>query len=1202
MQKVLIVGLGGSGGKTLAYLMDELKVRLGESWNGELPKCWKFIQIDVPVVAGGLAGATASPVQAQGGTYVGLADGGVGYPHYDQSVMGVLQAQNPSALDLVARWRPDPTKASAIAVAGGAGAYRAVGRMITVAKASNIFTALKSSLAELQSNEASNDLGKLETELNAPVDSAKRKPPIVLMVSSLAGGSGASMVLDVADMLRGLTVSGDGGAFDGEHAAAFLYTSDVFASLGIKSGGPGSLATISELISAMSRQGEPWNKKEWEALGIGGAAVPSATGRGPHMIFPVGSKVNGVPFGVTPDDIFRGFARTLAPLFINPLIQFEFDEYVQVNGYHAMQAAGDRTGLATDPIPAAAAGMGVVPSGFSGWGSSVLTMGRDRYTEYSAQRIARKAVEVLVNGYQNDAFLQKTINLQQAVQQGAAAMYPTFLKVAGLENLSIMTAADFSKFVGDERGKTAFAQSQADTIRSVFTGKDPAATESALASALTKSTPSRDAAILAEALKLISTWTNSVQSKIEDAFLSVAAQRGLLVANECLSTLMADLNRLQVDLEVDSALPSTMDSTLKQALAAAKTLGRVQITSVHPYAARFTQVYGEQIKLKLDREIKLTLAEILPDFRKNFVSILVDSANEIWKELDFELSKDSDAAITAAFREASVSQWPADGNTVPRHFTPAVNEVLIDGVNQFPNFFDTHVAQAVLPVVSDQVAEAARQILTRTQRQLDENGEFANVTGWTWKRTPLGSHPNVNRSRNWQARQLSTVDGHPQSAAAFELKLTWRDVLDHARTWVRLPACSFRQHENEGISEWLNPASGISTQEANERLTKVQQKFFEAITTASPLVDIDNASVMQIHGAQAQGNLYQFSPLPFDSTHSVIATIQNSWAAAPTAAQNNAKLKAAAQGVRGVSEVFIYGTTATPYLPIAFRSLTEPIRNEWSSAVANGSESQFWQWRRARSLRHFVPMSQRHVAAFIQGWVVGRITGQIQLIDSNDGTGGRYVQVTDKTGAKSDFPRKILGAHSLGVKMEANGADESSWNVPAALLESLGLAMASCQGLDMSPIRPYLAVIELGATLKSPAPDGSNQPLGGPANVLSPLDKWFTKGAFTGFESQIASAQGETSQDRRAKAIDWLEKVCTYMGNLVDTPITTANLVTINREYEIAPEVILACQAVIRELNRSDLGTAIDDSGRISTLDQNVTEATSVSGGTAVEG
>ena len=96
MQKVLIVGLGGSGGKTLAYLMDELKVRLGESWNGELPKCWKFIQIDVPVVAGGLAGATASPVQAQGGTYVGLADGGVGYPNYDQSVMGVLQAQNPS--------------------------------------------------------------------------------------------------------------------------------------------------------------------------------------------------------------------------------------------------------------------------------------------------------------------------------------------------------------------------------------------------------------------------------------------------------------------------------------------------------------------------------------------------------------------------------------------------------------------------------------------------------------------------------------------------------------------------------------------------------------------------------------------------------------------------------------------------------------------------------------------------------------------------------------------------------------------------------------------------------------------------------------------------------------------------------------------------------------------------------------------------
>jgi hypothetical protein len=1201
MQKVLIVGLGGSGGKTLAYIMDELKVRLGESWNGELPKCWKFVQIDVPV-SGGLAGSTASPVPAQGGTYVGLADSGSPYPEYDQSVMGVLQAQNPSSLDLVARWRPDPIKASAIAISGGAGAYRAVGRMVTVAKASNIFTALKSALTDLQSNEASNDLAKLESELKAPVFSAEQEPPIVLMVSSLAGGSGASMVLDVADMLRGLSVSG-GGAFDGEHAAAFLYTSDVFASLGIKSGGPGSLATISELISAMSRQGEPWNKKEWEALGIGGAAVPAATGRGPHMIFPVGSKVNGVPFGVTPDDIFRGFARTLAPIFINPKIQFDFYQYVQVNGYQAMQAAGDKTGLATDPMPAS--GSGLIPSGFSGWGSSVLTMGRDRYTEYSAQRIARKAVEVLVNGYQNDAFVKKTINLQQAVQQGAAAIYPTFLKVAGLENLSTMTASDFGKILGDEKSQVAFGQSQAEAFKTVFTGKDGPSTAASLASEISKKSATRDAAISSEALKTVLTWTTAVQTKIEDAFLYVSAQLGLLIANECLTTMMADMNRLQVDLEVDSAVASSMDTTLKQAFDAAKALGKTQITSVHPYVARFNSRYGEEVRLKLDRDIKFTLAEILPDFRKNFVSILIDSANHIWNELNFELGKDGDSTITAAYREAYVSQWPADGNTVPRHFTPAVNEVLIDGVSQFPNFFDTHVAQAVLPVVSDQVAEAARQILTRVQKQLDENGDFSKVAGWTWKRTPLGSHPNISRSRNWQGRQLSTVDGQPQAAAAFDLKLTWKDILEHARTWVSLPSCSFRQHQNEGISEWLNPADGISAQVSAERLSKVQQKLFEAITTASPLVDIDNAAVQKIHGSNFQGNLFEFSVLPFDSKHPVIQQTQKAWSSQPTAAQNSAALTTAAQGARGISEVFIYGTTASPYLPMAFRSLTEPIRNEWSSAVANGSEDQFWQWRRARALRHFVPMSQRHIAAFLQGWTVGRITGQIQLVDSNDGSNGRYVQVTDKNGATLDFPRKLLGfhqKHQLGVEKKAHGQNESNWNVPAALLESLGLAMASCQGLDTSPIDPYLAVIELGATLKSPPPEGSKDPVGGPANVLSPLDKWFSSGAFSGFESQVLSAQGATGEERRANAIGWLENVCTYMGNLVSTQITSANLETINREYEIAPEVILACQAVIRELNRSELGTAIDDSGRITTLEQNRPEATSVSGGTAVEG
>lgn len=56
MKKILVIGCGGSGAKTLAYMMDQLKTMLaeklpehygsGKSW--ELPKAWQFVLIDSP--------------------------------------------------------------------------------------------------------------------------------------------------------------------------------------------------------------------------------------------------------------------------------------------------------------------------------------------------------------------------------------------------------------------------------------------------------------------------------------------------------------------------------------------------------------------------------------------------------------------------------------------------------------------------------------------------------------------------------------------------------------------------------------------------------------------------------------------------------------------------------------------------------------------------------------------------------------------------------------------------------------------------------------------------------------------------------------------------------------------------------------------------------------------------------------------------
>ena len=47
MKKFLVVGVGGSGGATLRYLMDQLGADLRKRGIHELPDAWQFVQIDV---------------------------------------------------------------------------------------------------------------------------------------------------------------------------------------------------------------------------------------------------------------------------------------------------------------------------------------------------------------------------------------------------------------------------------------------------------------------------------------------------------------------------------------------------------------------------------------------------------------------------------------------------------------------------------------------------------------------------------------------------------------------------------------------------------------------------------------------------------------------------------------------------------------------------------------------------------------------------------------------------------------------------------------------------------------------------------------------------------------------------------------------------------------------------------------------------
>ncbi|MFZ4064823.1 MAG: tubulin-like doman-containing protein [Rhodoluna sp.] len=1180
MRRVLIVGLGGSGGKTVSFLMDELLVRLRNAgWDKDkLPSGWQFVHVDVPGAADGLGSNLAAPVADQGGTYIGLASGAAGYSTFASAIESNLENQMPSDLSYLARWRPGKD-ADVIAISGGAGAYRAVGRIVTVAAANKIHSSLArvietlSSVEAIQENAAAGQLLKFKN-----AQAISKEPPLIMIVSSLSGGSGASMAFDVSDILRSFHAEAN---FDGQHTGAFLYTADVFKSLGIFGAAPGSIATISELINSLHRTESPWTEKEWNRLGVK-AAVPNASGRGPAMIFPVGASVNGVRFGREPEDVYRGFSRMIAPIFADPNMQENYFSYVMVNGRSEALANPDNTGLLNDPVTG--------KTGFAhfvGWGSATLSMGRDRYIEYSAQRIARKAVETLVQGHIDEAVLAGQKTPLQAVSDYAEQLAPIFWQLFNPSD-DATTATDAKSYVDAAFPKRIRSQLAQSAIQKEMASQFNGASASTIAMNLEAVFPRKVNGILSSAdssaQNSIEAWATRIQSSLEEAILRIASMRGLDVADRILSQAKSDLLRIQDELSKLAASAPSVPSFVTSIVTSIRNLGNSPLAMGGP-ADNLIADAANKLDVLFKYRVAEILSRVLEDFVKNSVTPLSDSLQKLHKDLDFELHRKVTGNAGAAYREAPLPLWPTSSG-VPSHFTPAINEVLLDDIKSFPTTFEAHIAQALMPITSNQIGEAAMQVITQRQSVRDEKGDFLEIHNWPIALTRVGSHPHIDRQASWYPSALGALSGRAGGSARYEIKLDYRSLLSYARRWVSLPNTSFRLYSDQGIGAWLAGSKDLTQQEIQNNLNKIQGALAQTIQYASPLVEVEQGLVSVIHQPKAGGIKYNFSSLPFAADDPALSSVVSGLQGSIQAGASLGKLKEACDPNRDVKEIFISSTTGAPYVPLVFKSLTEPIRDSWAEVRNAGSTKAYWQWRRARPLREFIPTSAKWTEAFLQGWIMSRITGHIQLEARTDGASGFIAKVYDEGQQNwALFPSELLGVNGLGVRKDAGGEDESNWNVPPALLESLPLAMAHCQGMNLEPLRAYQLVTRIGATIKAlGASIGERQmvdptvvwasPTGASRDVNNVLDIWVTRGTGAhNLKTQIASLADADSNDQRIeKALAWVAAVESRMQTLLKNPISRSNFDDVNREYELAPELLRALDSVKRELGRGDIG------------------------------
>ena len=1176
MKKVLVVGLGGSGGKTIGFLMDEALAQIKDmGWDSnKLPDCWSFVHIDVPSnAAAAVAGDNlAADVNAQGGTYIGITNPGSSYPNSDSAAFSKFKsssrlANSSEGIRDFLKWRPDPNGlAAGVAILGGAGAFRGIGRVLTISAGDAIARDLESAISKLI-NVPSNDGDKLANVMGEGVVFEADAQPIILLVSSMAGGTGSSMILDVADIINGLTASFNSARFDGRETAAFLYTADVFKKWPTTylRAGAQTLAAVSELVHASTRIAEPWNEKEWRQL-VSGGIVPNESNRsrGPKVIFPVGASVDGKAFGENPIDIYRGFSRVLTPILVSSGIQDEFQTYVLTNWPNEVAVTPDLNGIFT-PVASRGAAKNQLPALFGGFGSSTLSTGRDRYKEYAAQRIARRAAEILYEGFER-ASSEASATRMAKIQSAATRLYPRFQQVLNFDGFGGFDPANLQKKVlGTHLGSTPAAYT--DKFVGIFSGAFNNGTGANVQTVLTtnwrSSEQARQNEIASNAKVAVLAWAQQMVREIQEALILGVSEYGLAVGEELLNHLSADLQKLAAGLTAQ-AIPA-QDGQIKNAVMG---IGKINgaVTPANPAVGDFNSKVRSYVMDSLRVQVNKSLAETIAEFQTTILVGIRNEMSNLERALQVEFGAAPTAVSSAAYRDAPLVSWPK-GTNVPPHFEPAVNEVLLTAVSSFSTDFERDIVASIAGTGNpdDALSEAARRVIARRETVLrGAEASYGPIQGWKDGNTG-GNHPHISFSETWRPVKLDPIKPlNPR----IQLKLTAKDIHGYAQDWLEIVGNPFEIACRLSISNWLssNP----------DNKSYFSQKLSEAITLASPLVELDQDLVSSFHGNGHFGVKYEFSTIPIQSTDTEISNIIRPRLNSGNKGELNwGSFEKQCKPASMAQVISISGTSST-YVPWVSKSITDPVNNAINHFRQDGDGlGGFWTNMRARTLSQFVPLAEDRILSFLRGWIIGRLTGRIVTEQGKHGFEVKVYRDKDIHGHDAkwlQFSQEVIGAKALGLHSPTGGSDTTGWNIPAILLESFSLAMSQISSGNTSAWEPYAEVIRLGNSMYSISGIGHAE------GSAVALDNWLNgTDEALGLKSQLSGV--ETVELARA----WVAQIIEDMRSMRDYPITSQNFWNIDSVFEIIDLLEDAAELVKKELERDDLGLAASSPAQSST-------------------
>jgi hypothetical protein len=1036
MQKFLFVGLGGSGGVTLRMLRALLASRLIEAgYDGGVPAAWQFVHIDVPMTQD--RRPETVPLLDQN-SYVGLAPRGLRYTALDQA----LCDQSESSARHAWPWRPSPESID-IDPTLGAGKLRAVGRVIMGARMGSATERLRPALAALRSEATTEEFHRVCQMLTGD-PTISDQPAQVVVVSSLAGGSGAGFVGDVCDLIKQLDRSVQ------DRLTGIFYTPQVFQDLdemareGMYSN---ALASLSELLNGGWGSQQPTEDEFAFIQAAGGFSNAPALRRGPRYLYMIGNGNDDLTLN-SQDDVFQTVARAMTAWATDPVLQDRFRGYQGAN-WNQAAVRYDASGLQTD----------TQESPLSSFGCASVSIGLDRLRRYFAERLARSAIDHLLSGRATAAEGEEAVDLRLAMR--ASFLIATGLDEDGPSKNEIIDAIrgglskrqvreDMNHGLRDDLLKRVLDRWPADYL-------DPEAAGLRIAERAGEVLPS---IVLEHKQRYVdgaNQWCAGLQQIVADQAAEVIARSGVRVALLAVQD-AAELLGTEVvaKLKTSEGESARKAKQMRSRVLACMQGGSDRIRSGDPRIRQAVDLAVDAIAANTETVVYSLAASVIEDLVKRMLKPLAVALRQTVEELQYQLEGSELAPSRAAL-------WPTP-SSVPVHYKPAQNELLLEPVDNYPTLFNDLVSKQMDVATLSAVDDARREVIlgrAGSSEIAQPQAVISILAKWT---------PRDSRLR-WQ---------HEAAEARFGVYLGLDALLNRARNWTRqlgTPVCDYLR---QSLADYLGDAAGARAQ--NERTQRFAGELSRAVRMSKPLVQLDRAKELEIHRA-AVSYTAEMSKFPFPPGHPARLAVRS---VLPDVDDDDYD-----DTPRERIDIFTF--QSAPVQPVVMSSLVDPIRQRWESAKAKGAVADFWRARRAKPLPYFVPCAPQVRHAMVRGWFVARLLGQIRCKDN------RYNEQTTEiwtTKGWVAFPRPLLGAR---IK------SKDEW-LPA-VLESLALTLIG------ESAAPYHRLTQLGKSIDDG--DGGD------------LATWISTGTVPGDrptpDHRLAGSADDTSEKRSEVILGQLE-------------------------------------------------------------------------------